>query len=86
MHDAGADFAADAGQVIQVLEQRVDHGAVRISGGGVHHHARGLVNHGQIIVLIEYIQRDVLRLHARRRGVGQLRGHFVAFLERKTGL
>ncbi len=42
-------------------QQGVDQRAVRVAGGRVHDHALGLVDHQQVVVLVDDIQRDILR-------------------------
>ena len=43
-----------------MIKQRVDQCAVGIARRGMHHHALGLVDHQQIVILIDYLQRDIL--------------------------
>ena len=62
VHDAGAYLPADAGELVQMLEQGVHHRAVRVARRGMHHHAAGLVHHGEIAVLVDDVQVDILRL------------------------
>ena len=63
MHNAGADGPADAGQPPRTVPQQcIDHGAVRVAGRRVHHHAFGLVDHQQAVILIHNVQRNVLGL------------------------
>ena len=59
--DAGAQFAADAAQVVKVVQERVDERAVLIAGGGVNDHAAGLQDDGEIVILIENRERNFLR-------------------------
>ena len=42
-------------------EQRVYQRSVRVSGGRVHHHPAGLVDHNEIRVFIDDVQRNLLR-------------------------
>ena len=63
MHNAGPLFAADARQVIPCMGQkRIDQRAILIARGGMHHQARGFVEHDQIRILMQYCQRNILRL------------------------
>ena len=48
MHDAGPLLAADAAQVVDVMEQRVDQRAAGVSGGRMHDHARRLVDDDEV--------------------------------------
>ena len=56
-------------QVVAVVQQRVDQRAAGVAGRRVHDHARRLVDHDQVGVLVEDVERDVLGLR-RRRGAG----------------
>ena len=63
VHDAGAAFAADAGEAVAAMgDEGVDQRAVRVAGGGVDDQAGGLVQHQQIGVLVEDGERQVLAL------------------------
>src|SRR5579871_1060649 len=63
--DAGAEVAADAGELVEVVEKGVDEGAVVAgivggAGAGVDHHASGLVDDGEVLVFVEDLEGDVL--------------------------
>ena len=67
--DSGAEFAAEVRELVEVMQQRVDEGsAVALvsfpgSGGsraGVNHQSGGLVDDGEVLVLVEDGERDVL--------------------------
>ena len=61
MHDTGALFAADPGQVAaEMMQERIDQRARGRAGGGVDDHAQRLVDHDQVSVLVQDFQRDVL--------------------------
>ena len=61
MDDAGPGDSADPRQPAgAVMEQGVDKGAVEIAGGGMDDHSRRLLDHEQMIVLEEDLERDVL--------------------------
>ena len=79
MHDAGTDFAADAAQVLDVVQQRVDERAGRIAGGGMDDHARGLVDDHDVGVVEQDLERQVFRQRRRRLRLGQLDADDVAF-------
>ena len=72
MDDAGAELAADAAQVVHVKEQRVDERLVGVAGGGMDDQAGGLVDHDDVVVLVEDREREVLRLDGRRSGGGDV--------------
>ena len=59
--DAGPQFAADAAQVVDVVQQRVDQRAVRVARRRVHHHAGRLVDDDDVGVLEEDVERQRLR-------------------------
>ena len=60
--DAGALFAADAGETVAaVVQKRVHERPVRVTGGGVDDHARRLVHNDHVLILIHDVERDVLR-------------------------
>ena len=78
MDDAGAEVAADVGELGEVEEERVDEGAavagvVGGAGAGVDHHAGGLVDDGEVLVFVEDVEGDVFGDGVERRG---LRGAF----------
>ena len=80
--DAGADLAANAGKAaLAVPQQGVDQRAVRVAGCGVHHHALGLVDHQQMGILVDDIQRDILRHGLDGLCVRDLQQHGVSCLE-----
>src|ERR1700730_12555128 len=59
MHDAGTS-GISAGDV--ALEQPLDERAGRMPGGGMHHEARRLVDHDQVLVLVHDAEIHLLRL------------------------
>ncbi len=63
MHDPRPQFAADRGQLLKVMQQRIDQrsAVARIFGRSrsrMHHHARGLVDDRQVIVLVDDVERN----------------------------
>ena len=66
----GPLLAADAAQVVDVVEQRVDQRAAGVAGGRMHHHAGRLVDDDQVVVLVEDRQRQRL---GRGAGIDRLR-------------
>ena len=64
MHDARPQLAADAAEIVHLVEQRVDERALRVPGGGMHHHARRLVHDDEVRVLIDDVEVDGLRAAA----------------------
>ena len=43
-------------------DQRIDERPLRVAGAGMHHEARRLVDDDQRVVLIDDVERDILRL------------------------
>ena len=76
--DAGAEVAADVGELGEVEEEGVDEsaavaGVVGGAGAGVDHHAGGLVDDGEVSVFVEDVEGDVLGYGVEGRG---MRGAF----------
>jgi hypothetical protein len=67
MDDAGAHLAADAAEVVDVMQQRVHQRAVGISFRRVDDEAGWLVQHHDVGVFIQNRQRNVLCLDLDRR-------------------
>src|SRR5437870_43558 len=65
MDDAGPLFAADAAQIADVMEERVDERAARVTGRRMDDHAGRLVDDDEIAILIDDRQRK--RFWSRRR-------------------
>ena len=83
--DARADLAANAGKAALAMPQQgVDQRAVRVAGCGVHHHALGLVDHQQVGILVDDVQRDILRHGLDGLCVRDLQQHGVSCLEFQT--
>ena len=62
MHDAGPLHAADAGQALAAMgDQRIDQRAGFVAGGGVNHQTARLLDDDDVVVLMDDIERDVLR-------------------------
>ena len=59
VHDARAQLAADAAQVVDVVQQGIHHRAAAVAGGRMHDHARRLVDHDHVGVFVEDRQRQV---------------------------
>lgn len=60
VNDAGAGLSADAGEVVAVMKEGVDEGAVGVTRGGVDDEAGGLVDDEDVRVLVEDVEGDVL--------------------------
>ena len=61
MHDARASLAADATQIVDMMEQRIHQRPGLVSSGGMHDHAGGLVDDDDVRVLIDDRERQVFR-------------------------
>ena len=72
VHDARPLLAADAAQIVDVMQQRVDQRAARVAGRRVHDHARRLVDDDQVVVLVDDRQRQRLGCGAASTGVGNV--------------
>ena len=80
--DAGPDLAANAGKAaLAVPEQSVDQGAVRVAGSRVDDHPFGLVDHQKVRILIDDVQRDLLRHSLDGLCVGDLQQDDIPCLE-----
>jgi hypothetical protein len=58
MHDTRTLLAADAAQIVDVVEQRVDERPAGVAGGGMDDHARRLVHDDDVVVLIDDGERQ----------------------------
>lgn len=57
-----AFLAAGTGEgVPAVVQQGVDQRAVRMARRRMHHHAHGLIHHDDVLILVDHVQRDILR-------------------------
>ena len=65
MDDTRPLLAADAAQIVDVVEQRVHERPARMTGRGMNDHAGGLVHHDEIVVLIQDRQRKRFGLRLR---------------------
>jgi len=71
VNDAGALFAADAGEVFAMVEQGIDERSGGIPCCRVDDHSGGFVENDKVVVFVENFQRDFLRGGAGdRRGFG----------------
>ena len=63
MNDSRARHASNAAQLTRaVRQQRIHQSPSRMSWRRMHHHARWLVDHQQVVIFKKYIQRNLLRL------------------------
>ncbi len=74
MNNAGPEVATGCRKRFEAKEQRVDESVAvacifSFAGAGVHHHAGGLVDDGEVLVFEDDFERDVLRSGSERRGM-----------------
>ena len=62
MHDPGPLFPAIPERLAATMEERVDERVRLVAGAGMHHQPRRLVEHKQIFVLKENLQRNLFGL------------------------
>ena len=65
MHDPGPLLAADAAQIVDVVQQRVDQRAARMAGRRMDDHPGRLVDDDEVVVLVEDRQRQRFGLRHR---------------------
>ena len=86
MHDARPLLSADAAEIVDVVEQRVDERAACVAGRRVNHHTGRLVHHDEIAVLVEDRQRKRLGQRHRVDRRWYLDGDELAGFHRAVGL
>ena len=82
MHDARPHLAADAAQVVHVVEQGVHERAARVARGRVHDHAGGLVDDDHVVILVQDREGQRLRLRLGIDRRGYLDGDLPSGLDR----
>ena len=71
--DPGPGHAANAAELAAAMvKQRVDQGVTLVAGSGMHDQSCRLVQHDQRIVLIQDVQRNILRMCLGRAGFGPI--------------
>ncbi|MPM72747.1 hypothetical protein SDC9_119723 [bioreactor metagenome] len=85
MDNARTDHAIDRRQVRQMIQQRVHQRAVLVSRRRVNHQPHRLVDNGQILILIDNLQGNVLGLNFQLHGRRQFKLHFIARFELMGG-
>ena len=70
--DARPLLAADAAQIVDMMQQGVDEGSARVPGGRMHDHASRLVDDDDIVVLVQDRERQLFRSRNR---IDRLRHH-----------
>ena len=80
MHDAGALFTADAGEVsAEMVQKRVNKGAGVRAGGRMHDHACGFVHDEQVVIFEDDVEGDVFGEGFHVNGVGDRNIENVAY-------
>ena len=74
MDDAGPQVAADRGELREMMQQGIDQRSAiaRVVGrsrAGMHHHACGLVDDGEVVVFVNDVERNFFRHGAQRLSV-----------------
>jgi len=73
VHDARALDAADPGQARAAMgDQRIHQRTGLVARGRMHHEAAGLVDDDDIVILVDDIERDILRPRLGRDGLGDV--------------
>jgi hypothetical protein len=65
-------------------QQGVDQGPVRIAGAGMHHQPGRLVDHEDVFILVQDVQRDVLGHRVRLGFLHRGQGHRLAAAHREA--
>ena len=87
VHQNSHPFILNVWAEVQVICKGVHKGAVIIPVPGVYHHPGGLIHHQDIIVLIRYVKRDVLRKYLRTPSlIGHYKLHNVTRAHNVVGL
>ena len=81
MHNARTDNTVDARQILAMIQQRIHQRTAVIAGSRMHHHAARLIDNHDILILIDDIQRNILRLHIQRLRLRQRHGNLLAQLQ-----
>lgn len=66
MNDAGSEFAADAGEIVTVMEEGIDQGPLAVSRRRMDHQSGWFVDDDQVRVFVKNLQRYFLRYDFRR--------------------
>ena len=85
VHDPRPLLAADAAEVVDVMEECVDQRPGRMAGGRMHDHSRRLVDHDEVAVLKENRQWQRLRLRRRFERLRNVDGDDLSRLDRLIG-
>jgi hypothetical protein len=85
MNDPGPCFTADPAQILHVVKKRVHESAGRMARTGMDHHSGLLVQHRDVAVLIDYLERKRFAGHAGRLDRRDLDAYPIALVHRQVG-
>ena len=85
MHDSRPHLTADAAEIRDVMEQRVDERARRMAGAGMHHHPGRLVQHGDVGILMQDFEGQLFAGHFRCGRLRHVDRHPVTLAHREVG-
>ena len=85
MDDPRPCFTADTAQIVQVVQERVDQSTGRVARSGMDHHSRLFVQHRDVAVLIQDLERERLTYHPGRFDRWYVHGHPIALVHRQVG-
>ena len=86
MDDARSGLATNAREVVAMMKESIDEGAVGVACGGVDDEAGGFVDDEDVAVLIKNFDGDVLGDDFDSGGVGDSEGDLIARADDGTGL
>ena len=87
MYNTGAQYSVDPGQIpATVIHQCINQSAAVMSRRRMHHHPLRLIHHDQIRILIQDIQRDVLRFNIRFHRFRHGENYFIITFDTTTSL
>jgi hypothetical protein len=85
MDDPGPCFTADTAQILHVVQKRVDQRARRMACSGMDNHSSLFVQHGDVAVLIQDLERERLTRHPGRLDRWHVHGYPIALVHRQVG-
>lgn len=68
------------------MEESIDEGAIGIACCGVDDHAVCFIKHDEVVILVQDVERDILRDELESDGLGNDDGDEVAGIQRLLGL
>ena len=81
MHDTGPHDAVNAGKRLSaVVHNRIDKSSLVVTRGGMNHHALRLVDHQNVLIFIQNIERKIFRDNIRKDFIRNGEGYRIVFL------